>query len=54
MNKELEKLKYGSLEKIKEAYRQGAGVFFREDVAILLDEIDIEMSLEIHKETLEI
>ena len=39
MNREynLRNLKHGSYDKIKKAYENGSGVFYREDVGILLD-----------------
>ena len=33
-------LRYGSLEKIIKAYGKGAGIFFRQDVEILINEIN--------------
>ena len=33
------KLKYGSLDKIKKAINQGAGILYRDDIEILLNEI---------------
>jgi len=37
---QLKHLKYGSLEKIKEALRIGAGVLYRQDVEILMNYIN--------------
>ena len=40
MNEEIRKLTYGSLPQVLAAFKQGAGVFYRPDVRLLVQRIE--------------